>query len=211
VTLPLEHIDRNKDVPNRWDTLRKIMAASRTPEDWENVLRVVEGYRNAGIRIPPWRQAQIVRKLGIAGYQHLVLKALQRAGATGLRLRDAEVVREVVRAVRDKPAMADWEQEELKKACSMAEQVVELMDGDEHCGKQVGALDHRSDPKVMALPLEMAAELAYRYEGDVEKVKKYAQRLMTALEQHDFASVCRPWLEFASALLTAHRRRISRV
>jgi hypothetical protein len=176
-------------VPDRSKQLRAILAKSTTPADWENVLRVMEGYENAGIRMKPRWQEEIVRKLGRAGMQHLVLKALQRAEATGLRLREWRVVTQVIRVVREKAALADWGHDELKKALSMAEQVVELMEDDAHLGKAIGPADHRSNPLVIALPLEMAAELAYRHDGDIEKVKKYAQRLMTALKQHDFLSV----------------------
>jgi len=205
VTLPLSHINRNKDVPDRSKTLRAIIAKSTTQADWENVLRVMEGYENAGVRMKTGWQEQVVRKLGQAGCQHLVVKALKRAADTGLRLREWGVIREVIRGVRDKAAGAEWAQEDLKKAVNMAEQVVEMMEEDEHLGKAVGAADHRSNPMVVALPLEMAAELAYRHDGDVERVKKYAQRLMTALKQHDFLSVRPPIFSASTSLIHPDR------
>ena len=188
VTLPLEHLDRLQDIPRRRTVIHEILKTSQTRDDWENVMRMMEGCRNAGIELKPEWKERIVRKLGEGGLQHLILKALQRVEATGLNLSDWTVVVEVVRAVRDKAAMADWEKDELVKALKMAEQVVELMEEDGHLGKVSGPQDWRGHPAVVALPLELAAELVYRYEveGGEEKVKKYAARLMNALKQKNY-------------------------
>ncbi|CAO2647147.1 Nn.00g080690.m01.CDS01 [Neocucurbitaria sp. VM-36] len=190
VTLPLEHIDRNH-LPNRWKQLREIVRQSETREDWENVVRILEGFENAGVRVKPeWREL-IVRHLNASGNQHLVLKALQRAKATGLRLSDYGVLVQVLRGVHDKAALADWEQEETKKALRLAKQLVELMDDEEHCGGQgrgemVSENDWRSKPSVIAVPTEMAARLAESHGGNVEEVNKLANRLVTALKQSQF-------------------------
>ncbi|KAF1847736.1 uncharacterized protein K460DRAFT_280823, partial [Cucurbitaria berberidis CBS 394.84] len=190
VTLPLEHLDRNH-LPNRWKHLKGIVQKSETREDYENVVRILEGFENAKIRVKPqWREF-IVRHLNLSGNQHLVLKALQRAKATGLRLSDHGVLVQVIKGVHDKAALADWEQEETTKALRLAKQLVELMDDEEHCGGQgrgemVSERDWRSKPSVIALPTEMAARLAERHGGDVEEVKKLANRLATALKQDQF-------------------------
>ena len=187
MTLPLEHIDRNKDIPAYKAHLRNIIKESKTPEDWENVVRALEGYHNAGLRPGRGQMTQVVRHLNKAGLQHLVLKCVQRAKATGMTLRDLELVVAVLRSVRDKAWKAGWEKEDLKKALSMAEQVVELMDDDVHLGSPTGQQqDYRAHPTVVAVPLEMAAELAYRHEGDADKVRRYALRLMNALKQQNF-------------------------
>lgn len=190
VTLPLEHIDRNKDVPGYKVQLRDIVRASKTPEDWENVVRALEGYSNAGIHLNSRMQTMVVRHLDQAGMQHLILKVLQRADATGVRLRHLDLILMVMRSVRDRAWQNDWDKDELKKALRMAEQVVELMDNAEHLGKPAADQpDYRTHPAVVAVPLEMAAELAYRYDAAEDAVKKYAPRFMNALKQHEFMAV----------------------
>lgn len=186
VTLALEHIDRNRDVPHRRKHLYQIIEQSKTKEDWENVIRVMEGYESAGIHMRIEWQEKIVKKMRDAGMQHLILKALQRANATGVRLRNWGVVVAVLGAVRSKAAAANWEKEHLEKALKLAEQVVELMEHNDHLGKAQGEADYRTHPAVIAAPLELAAELAYRHDGDMEKVKKYAGRLMKGLQQKGF-------------------------
>ena len=190
VTLTLQHIDVNKDVPSYRKQLLKILHTSKTPEDWENVIRVLEGYNNAGIHLRSETLAMAVRRLDDAGMHHLILKAIQRAEATGLRLRDPDLIFMVMRSVRDRAWRNDWDKDELKKALRMAEQIVELMDDPVHQGKpSADGPDYRTHPAVVALPLEMAAELAYRHDGPSDAVKKYTPRFMNALKQHDFMAV----------------------
>ncbi|KAH7349016.1 hypothetical protein BKA66DRAFT_516651 [Pyrenochaeta sp. MPI-SDFR-AT-0127] len=192
VTVPLEHIDRNR-LPNTWKHFREILAKSETREDFENVVRLLEGFENAGIRVrPQWREL-VVRKLNLNGMQHLVLKALQRPKATGLRLRDYNVLVQVLRGVHDKAALSDWTEEDTAKALRLAKQVVELMDDEEHCGEQArGTMasqnDWRGKPAVIALPTELAAVLAERHGGDVAEVKKFVGRLVNALIQGEFTT-----------------------
>ncbi|KAF9737273.1 hypothetical protein PMIN06_010939 [Paraphaeosphaeria minitans] len=205
VTLPLEHIDRNKDIPAYRVHLRNILKASKTPEDWENVVRALQGYANAGLRLRPDQHAMVVRLLNRAGMHHLILKLAQRAKATGLRLRNFELIVAVLRSVRDKAWQAGWEKEDLKKALSMAEQIVELMENDEHLGHPAGnQKDYRTHPTVVAVPLEMAAELSYRHEADAAKVKRYASRLMNALKQQNFLAADMERIEASTAKTEAN-------
>ncbi|KAF1833958.1 hypothetical protein BDW02DRAFT_499388, partial [Decorospora gaudefroyi] len=190
VTLPLEHIDRNA-LPPRWKTFRQIVNLSQTTEDWENVLRMLEGFENARIAVKPWVQAMVVRKMNLAGMHHLLLKAIQRPRATGIRLSNREVLVQLLRAVHDKASMADWAQDDTAKALRLAQQAVELMEDEEHCGGQMrGEMtsgdDWRGEPVVVALPTEMAAVLADRYGVHGDEVAKLANRLVNAMKQRDY-------------------------
>jgi len=196
VTLPLEHLDRNR-LPNRYKRLREICNQSETKEDWENVVRCLEGFQEAGIKVHWQWQELVIRKLNLAGMQHLVLKALQRAKETGVKLSNYGVLRAVLRTVHDKAALADWAQDDTIKAHKLAKQVVELMEDEEHyVGKRpvkprgkpdkFAEGDYRGRPSVVALPTEMAAVLADRYGGDKEEVKKLSSRLVHALQQSGY-------------------------
>lgn len=192
VTLPLEHIDRNR-LPDRFQSIRNILRLSETREDWENVVKLLEGAENAGLHMKPHWHEMVVRRLNLAGMQHLVFKALQRVKATGLRLSDHGLLMQVLRGLHDKAALADWQQEETTKALRMARQVTELMEDEEHHGGRTreatfSNMDHRRDPILIALPTELAAVLAQRHGGDVDQVKKLANRLVTALKQSDYAT-----------------------
>lgn len=167
------------------------MRHSETNDDWENVVRMLEGFKNAGIKVKSHRLEMVVRKLNDAGQQRLVLKALQRAKATGLSLRDRGVLLQVLKGVHDQAALSDWDKDETAKALRFAKQITELLEDEEHRGDKgraamVGPQDWRGAPEVIAVPTELAAKMAERYEGDVAEVKGLAGRLVGALKQNDY-------------------------
>jgi hypothetical protein len=185
VTLALEHLDKLK-TPRRWQTIRNILEKSETREDWENVVRMVEGYHNAGIPLKPDQQALVVRHLNLKGMHHIILKALQRVEETGISMREWTVLRQVLRAVYDKAALSDWDEEETYKALRMAKQVAELLEYEHHCGGQPAEHDFRGKPAVVAVPTALAAVHAHKHKGDVEEVKTLAGRLLAAMEQDKY-------------------------
>lgn len=197
-TLPLEHIDRNRDQPSRWNTIRDVVKKSETAEDWENVLRMMEGFTEASVHLRPQWHEMIVRRMNQAGQQHLVLKALQRADKTGLKLVTEGVVSAVFKGLHDKAATSSWEKAETEKALSFAEQIVELMEAKEHMGgqrKHRQVEDYRTSPHVICVPAGLAAVRAKKHaDGDDKdgKVKKYAGRLMNAISQNNFNTVSLP-------------------
>lgn len=104
-----------------------------------------------------------------------------------------------------------WELEATKRAYRMAKQVVELMDHEEHHRSvklENGEVedDWRSQPNVIALPTEMAAVLADKYDGDPATVAIFAKRLMAALEQNNYSVRLQTSLTFVSIMLTGCSR-----
>lgn len=190
VTLPLEHLDRHR-LPNRWQTFCAILKESKTEQDCENVVRMLEGFHNAGIKLYPNWKNMAIRILISKGSLHVVLKGLQRAKSTNLTLQDNRLLGHVLRGIHDKAEMSDWDKEDTVKALRMAKQVTELLEEPEHHspfvrGNRVIESDHRGDPAVIALPTELAALLAERYDGDMEEVKRFAGRLVSALKQTQY-------------------------
>jgi hypothetical protein len=193
VTLPLEHIDRNRDQPARWKTIKEIVDRSKTPEDWENLVRALQGAYKAGIYLKAHQWERIVRKLCQADMHHLLLKAIQRVDKTGLRLREPGVVHQVFRGLRNKAALVGWDKAETLRMLGFAEQIAGLMENKEHLG-QVDPVrgDLRTSPLVIAVPLELAAVRAKKHTDGQDrdgKVAKYASRLMKALQQDDYNNV----------------------
>lgn len=189
VTLPLVHIDRNKDVPKHWTTFSSIVDGSETPQDFENALRMLEGFHNAGIKVNVGWQSKLVRKLSIAGMQGTIIKMLQRGKATGVSLREQQVVMMVLSSIYGQAASGDWAKDVTTRAYKYAVQVVEMMDDSVHHGnvtKGAERDDYRGDPRVVAVPTGLAAALAKVHGGDKEQVKKLASRLVSALQQDDF-------------------------
>lgn len=194
VTLPLEYIERVSR-PGRWESLRDVINKSETAADWENVVRILEGFHSAGIDIKPAWQDMVTRKVNDNGHHNIVLKALQRVKATGLRLSNYPVALRTLKGAHDRAADSDWDLEETTKALRYARQIVELMEEEEHQAVSRAAqdqLDSRSRPFVIAVPTELAAIVAKNHGGDVEAVKNLANRLINALKQESAAATSQP-------------------
>ena len=193
VTLPLEHIDRNRDRPSRWDTVKQVVEQSKTAEDWENVVRMMEGFHDASVQVKDKWFQKIVRGMNEAGMHHLILKSLQRAGKTGMRLRSDGLVRTVFNTLHERAASSGWDEAETGKMLRLAEQLTELMESDEHLGKvETQKLDPRASPFTISVPLELAAVKAKKYQQGQDadgKVQKLATRLVNALNQDNFLKV----------------------
>jgi hypothetical protein len=186
VTLPLEHIDRNKDQPGMLRSLMEAIEQSKTPQDWENVLRLLEGYYDANCKIHPKKDAKIIALMCEADMHHLVLKALWRAEKTGLRLRHTTVIKEVFSQLHAKAARSEFAEQETEKMLRFSEQCVELMEDPAHLGKKDACPgDPRGSVYVISVPAALAAARAKKHLGGVDtdgKVRRYASRLMAALQ-----------------------------
>ncbi|KAF3009580.1 hypothetical protein E8E13_006123 [Curvularia kusanoi] len=190
VTLPLVPLDRNT-LPNRLNSLRDVTNKAQTTADWENVVRVLEGFHSAGIAVKPEWQEMVVRKLIEKGHHNIVLKALQRVKATGLRLSNYHVTYTVLKGAHDRAAESDWDAEETAKALRYSRLVAELMEEEEHLAQPTklplsegqSRSDWRSRPFVVAVPTELAAVAAQKHSGNVDVVKTLASRLVYALKQ----------------------------
>ncbi|KAF2272673.1 uncharacterized protein EI97DRAFT_461772 [Westerdykella ornata] len=187
VTLPLEHIDRNRDQPSQWGTIKTIIEKAESSNDWENVIRMLEGVRSAGIRLWPFQWEKIVRSLHVADMQHLVVKAVQRAGKTGLRLRHSRVIHALFLGFHERAARSEWDPAITAKMLDFVEEMVYRMEGKEHLGREpVTPNDIRASPFTIAYPAELAAARAkvqFGGEDKDRKVRRYASRLMNAITQ----------------------------
>lgn len=183
----LEHVDRQRDIPRRWRVYADALRLAETRGDWENVVLLMEGLADAGVRLrDEWLQ-KFVRAAAAKGQLQVVVRALQRAERTGVRLRSAAMVERVLWEVRGEASRAGWAQAETERAAVWAEQVVELMESREHCGGGVRVVkgDLRTLPFVIATPLELVAVRAVRHNEGVDEaglVKAYAERLCANLK-----------------------------
>ena len=147
---------------------------------------MMEGLYEAGWKMTPSQKEKIVRVLNTAGQQHLVLKALQRAAKTDLRLDAPGVVHRAFSELLKRAKESDWEKTETEKMFSFAEQYAELMETKDHLGKHaVEEKDPRTSPVVIGCLVALAAK-----SGEQDKLERYTRRLMDAVRQRNSISVC---------------------
>jgi hypothetical protein len=182
----------NRDIPSRWKSIKSIVELSKTQDDWENVVRIMEGFQNASAPMKTQWKEFIVRRMNMAGQHHLILKAAQKASSTGLRLSDVAIARAIFQSVHSKALESEWDPKETKKALNLAERFVELLEDDQHLGKKDVVLgDIRASPYTIAIPLALAAVRAKRHTDGQDtdgKVALYASRFMNATQQKDFVT-----------------------
>lgn len=154
------------------------------------MLRLLEGYHDAGVRFGSalrHYRVTIVRQLCKANMHHLVLKGLQRVEKTGLFLRDRTFAVHVFRELHMTAALSEFSEEVTAKMLRFSEQCIELLEEPLHRSNS-DALpgDPRTLPDIISIPAALAAARAKKqFNGQDEdgKVKRYASRLMEALQQ----------------------------
>lgn len=189
-------MDRRTEIPNRTKLLNQaleLMAKEgESGKGWVNLpslLAGVEGARIAGRGRKGEREARrmgkVVRMAGNVGRLGVVVQCLREVERTGMSLRDAEVLDEVLWQLHAHAQRGEWSEEAVGRARKWAEQVAGLLERQEHGGgSYVRGRDVRMQPKVIGVFLELAAVNAYKYQGgkDVDgKVKAYTERLLACI------------------------------
>ncbi|KAJ9664471.1 hypothetical protein H2201_005219 [Coniosporium apollinis] len=194
--IPLEHINRVRDLPRTWPIFNSALCAAQSKQDWANIVTMLEGFKSSKRKLKSAWLQKFVRRANMAGRQAVVLQALQRVEHTGLSLGDQGVLETVLAGVVDMAVVHKWGEEHTKKALSYAEQVAAWMEQPEHCGRAwVGKSDPRASPAVIGVLVELSAVLATKFEerlDDDGKVKMYTERLLAAIEQQGGAEKAIP-------------------
>ena len=181
----LKHIDRTKDQPRTLDSLWKFISLMRDKNDWENLPIFLEGLKTANRTLEPRNWAKLVRKAGQAGQQSTIIECARRASRTGFVLNNVNLVRDIMWWIQQKALIAGWTAQSTKKAFAMAEQVVDLMEEEKHCGSksQLGPMDPRARPEVLGVLLQLGAASAKlsSSKDDDGKVEVYSRRLLGTL------------------------------
>lgn len=175
-----------KDIPDSWGSVVRAMSLMGTSRaDWNNLLSLLEGMKNAGRKWRTWQVEKIVRDAGKAGMSGVIVECVRAAARTGLVLRDVRVVREAMWACRMRAVLSGWSKGETERALRNAEQLAELLEGKLHLGgKRPEGLDPRREADVLGAVCELAVVRAVRHLGgeDVDgKVERYVRRLVDNL------------------------------
>jgi hypothetical protein len=181
----LEHIELTTDVPPQATFLR-VLDLTQTPQDWNNILPLLEGLHHSK-PLPGNYQQRFIFAATEAGRISLLLQCLKQAESNGFSLASPVVRLNMFHAIRKTAKDAEWAEEPTQKCLKQAQQVVDLMEEPAHCGgKRVTLNDPRSQPYIIATPLEIAAVRVKNHLGGVDEnglVAKYTTRLLAALEQ----------------------------
>ncbi|KAA6413547.1 MAG: hypothetical protein FRX48_03293 [Lasallia pustulata] len=178
--VPLDH---RTSEPNTKKSFHEILALLHTPADWKNMVPFLEELRTARRKVTPAMVQKLVRKANERGRQGAVMEILQSVGRTGVVLRGAELVREVMGGAVMRAQAAGWgDGEGVGRALRYAEGVVDLCEDPRHTeGRMIWGDDPRARPEVVGTVMLLAGVKVKRFQGGKDedgKVRRYAERMM---------------------------------
>lgn len=203
--IPLQWIDRQKEIPARKSIINNILRLMREGErrEWNNLPSLLEGLqqclRSAGsTKTDKIDFAKIVRLALLSHRMSIVLDCLVKSEKTGLTLQDGDVMGEVFWGLRSIPQKRGWSEGAMNKALEHAKRVANLLETEKHrashAPNSASMLDGRARPEVVGVLLELVAVQAYQhFDGqDTDgSVRAYAERLLRNLDSSKSVSVVR--------------------
>lgn len=186
---PLDPVKRNVD---RWNTLKHAVKLAQTKDDWTNVERLLEGYHKAGIKMKDRHINQVLRKIWVAGQHDRVLRLLERAHETGMRIQTQQVLSMLLWGMRGIATSSRWARKDVDRALTGARQIADLLESPQHAGgdRAVKPGDLRTLPITIAVPLELLAVKQIKHpskdpdarQAALHEVRELANRLMNNLK-----------------------------
>ena len=182
------------DKPNKGKSLKtlvELLDSSSESKDWNNLPPFLEGMVMAKAKLPEGWLQKVVRKANERGRSGVIIRCAEMVKKTGVTFSDPHVTDEMMLGCHIRAAQARWTGDESEKAMKQAEQVVLMMEAEEHCGGKLkeGQVDMRKSMMVVGVLLELAAARALHMNGaqDVDgKVMRYAENSLALCRQSSF-------------------------
>lgn len=190
----LQHIDIKNNVPPVKDSLRKAMDLMKDRPDWENLVGLLEGFHKARETSKElWVNNVVVRRLGEAGRQDILLECLRQASQTGMRLRTVGTTHLVLGAISKKAIESKWDATETEKALRWSEQVLDLLEDPKHYPIEASPLiESRRRPEIIGQVLQLAAVKASKHQDGKDldgKVEQLSRKVLDCYSNTDKANV----------------------
>ncbi|KUJ17495.1 uncharacterized protein LY89DRAFT_645016 [Mollisia scopiformis] len=198
--------------PSLTQSVGQALSMMREKKDWENVPSLLQGAATAmkshsTLSGEKWTYLleQVLRRLGKAGRQNVVLECLRRGSDTGLTMSTRNLATRVFTCFGRKAYDNDFNAADTEKALLYAEQAAALMENLEHAGSTslAGEEDPRLSPEVIGTLLQLAAVRASKHlQGKDEegKVASYSEKLLntptafTPLPETENGQELHPWM-----------------
>lgn len=201
------YTDPMQELPNVRKLAHESIGLMKTPADFQNLPRLLEGLHRAGRRLKPDEYARMARLAGEQGCVYTIIECARLVRRTGFRLDTSEIVSQILYNLEMKAVDSKWDEAQTRQALAWSEQVIDLLQDENH-GRQykapgVGAMGaalpgstaataiHPNppqitiplsrDPQILASRLHLAAVVADKFTEGVDadgKVSRYATELV---------------------------------
>jgi hypothetical protein len=183
----LKHIDKTKDVPSGRKALNDALILMKEKVDWDNLPNLIKGLRSAGATLSPFYRMQVLRRLGKAGRQDVIIECLRRVSDTDLNLNDRQNLQQSLWWMQFKAITSEWDREQTSKALSWSEMIMDMLEDPKHHGS-AGVTPNRHLPEINGILLQLAAARAEKHLGgtDVDgRVDRWARKLVSGNPKFD--------------------------
>jgi len=200
----LEFVDKTKDQPNLWKFLLKATRLMKDKNDWDNLPKLLAGFRRANKHLKNPQPEQLLRYGWKAGRLDVLIECARCAAQTGFVLKERELVQLYMFFIHEEALRSGWDVEKTKQALSRCQIIVKLLEDMKHMPDVSDEYPPNRDPLVIGILLEMAAVRAAQAKNlfqfpkpdgepqapesltDIEKLKmgdrvpKYAERFLAS-------------------------------
>lgn len=166
--------------------------------DWVNMIPFLEGLRLSGRKVRGWQMEKIVRRMGMAGRQGVVMEMLRQVEGTGVRLGERGVCREVFWGGVSKCVQDGWSEEGVDEAKKLVEGWWALLSEERHVNKadRKSGDDPRLKPEIVGVLLWVRAVRSVLFGGKEDeegKVKRAAEMVLGVWKDADLAVDKEDW------------------
>ena len=200
---PLNHIT---DEPGTRRGLAEIINLMKEGRDWVNIIPLLEGLWTSGRKVRDWQMEKIVRRMGEAGRQPVVIEMLRRTEGTGLRLGVIRVCREVFWGGVLKCVQSGWSKSGVREAERLVEGWWEMLSEQKHVdsGVKKNSGDPKLRPEIVGVLMWTRAvqSVLYGEKKDEEgKVKRAAEMVMAVWKDADLKIDKQDWNDASYKLM----------
>ncbi|KAL2886196.1 hypothetical protein HOO65_060026 [Ceratocystis lukuohia] len=123
---------KKKDVPNSRAILLKAISLMKTRADWDNLVRLLNGYARSKRTIKLHDRFRMIREAGRTGNIWSIIEAMRHSEKSGLYLRHLPPVDEIMYWLCHKAVSNNWSASETKQAATWATIVMDILEEPEH-------------------------------------------------------------------------------
>ncbi|KAJ9617052.1 hypothetical protein H2200_000773 [Cladophialophora chaetospira] len=163
--------------------LARFLDGNENDTDWKNLIPFLKGLVLSQRKLHGSFPSKITRKACEVGQEQIIMKAVGQPEQTGISLRQHDVARELMLGFHTQAVLENFQGPKLARISRLAEQVALMLQDQLHENPklEVGECDARTDPVVLAVLLELAAERALHKHDNRDQdswASNYATKLL---------------------------------
>ncbi|KAK4186917.1 hypothetical protein QBC35DRAFT_500109 [Podospora australis] len=177
------HYQDMMKLPHAYQLISDFINNMKTPGDWDNLPRLLEGLKHAHRKVDEVLYAKMIRRAALAHRLDVIVTCIKSVKRTGFKLDSAEKIQELLTQLTSRAVNTGYGEYTTNRSLQQIQQIIEELEaepahlGDEGLRLQLPFYGH---PLVLGARLHLAAAKAYylKDKDTVVQVQRYAEELM---------------------------------